>query len=100
MLVLRVCGVRQKLYVFSLYRNPDLDERIFYFLLASMAAVQTEDIRAFFRFVSDLNGHHQEWLCSTATKCHGVAAFDLQLSPVAISWLSPQPMHVVEHLTS
>ena len=25
----RVCGVRQNLYVFSLYRNPDLDDRIF-----------------------------------------------------------------------
>ena len=24
MLVFRVCGVRQNLYVFSLYRNPDL----------------------------------------------------------------------------
>ena len=38
-LVFRVCGVRQKLYVYSLYRNPDLDDRIFYCLLASMAAV-------------------------------------------------------------
>ena len=30
MLVFRVCGVRQNLYVYSLYRNPDLDDRIFY----------------------------------------------------------------------
>ena len=29
MLFFRVCGVRQNLYVFSLYRNPDLDDRIF-----------------------------------------------------------------------
>ena len=29
----RVCGVRQNLYVFSLYRNPDLDDRIFDCLL-------------------------------------------------------------------
>ena len=29
MLVFRVCGVRQNLYVFSLYRNPDIDDRIF-----------------------------------------------------------------------
>ena len=29
MLFFRVCGVRQNFYVFSLYRNPDLDERIF-----------------------------------------------------------------------
>ena len=41
-----------------------------------MAALQTEDIRASFLFVGDLNGHHQEWLGSTTTNRHGVAAFD------------------------
>ena len=40
MLVFSVCGMRQNLYVFSLYRNPDLDDQIFYCLFASMAAVQ------------------------------------------------------------
>ena len=54
--------MRQNLYVFSLYRNPDLDDRIFDCLLASMAAVQAEDVRASFLFVCDLNGNHQEWL--------------------------------------
>ena len=44
MLVFRVCGVRQKLYVYGLYRNPDLDDWIFYYLLESMAAVQAEDV--------------------------------------------------------
>ena len=39
MLVFRGCGVRQNLYVYSLYRNPDLEDRIFDCLLASMAAV-------------------------------------------------------------
>ena len=39
MLIFRVCAVRQNLYVFSLYRNPDLDDRVFDCLLASMAAV-------------------------------------------------------------
>ena len=29
MLVFRVCGARQNFYVFSLYRNPDLDDRIY-----------------------------------------------------------------------
>ena len=29
MLVFRVCGVRPNLYIFSLYRNPDLNDRIF-----------------------------------------------------------------------
>ena len=47
MLAFRVCGVRQNLYVHSLYRNPNLDDRIFDCLLASMAAVQAEDVRAF-----------------------------------------------------
>ena len=76
MLVFRASVVRQNLYVYSLYRNPDFDGRIFDCLLASMAAVQTEDIRAPFLFVGDLNGHHQEWLGSTSTNRHGVAAFD------------------------
>ena len=76
MLVLRVCGVRQNLYVYSLYRNPDLDDRILDCLLVSMAAVQAEDVRASFLFVGDLNGHHQEWLGSTTTNRHGVAAID------------------------
>ena len=40
MLVFRVCGMRQNLYVYSLYCNPDLDNRIFDCLLASMAAVR------------------------------------------------------------
>ena len=101
MMVFRVCGVRQKLYVFSLYHNPELDDPIFDCLLASKADVQTEDIRASFLFVGDLNGHLQEWLGSAATNRHGVAAFDFAtVSPVAISWLSALPMHVVEHLTS
>ena len=57
--------MRQNLYVFSLCRNPDLDDRIFDCLLASMAAMQTEDIRASFLFEGDLNRHHQEWLGSS-----------------------------------
>ena len=71
-----VCGVRQNLYVYSLYRNPDIDDWIFDCLLASMAAVQAEDVRASFLFVGDLNGHHQKWLGSTTTNRYGVAAFD------------------------
>ena len=38
--------------------------------------MQAEDERASFLFVGDLNGHHQDWLGSTTTKSHGVAAFD------------------------
>ena len=68
--------MRQNLYVCSVYRNPDLDDRIFDCLLASMAAVQAEDVRASFLFLGDLNGHHQEWLGSTTTTHNGFAAFD------------------------
>ena len=76
MLVFRVCGVIQNLYEYSLYRNPDLDDQIFDCLLASMAAVQAEDVRASFLLVGDLDRHHQEWLGSTTTSRHGIADFD------------------------
>ena len=58
MVVVRVCGLRQNVYVYSLYRNPDQDDRIYDCLLISMAALQAEDVRASFLFVCDLNGHH------------------------------------------
>ena len=76
MLVIRVCGLRHNFYLYSLYRNPDQEHRIYDCLLTSMAAVQAEDVRASFLFVGDLNGHHQEWFGSTMTNSHGVAAFD------------------------
>ena len=69
MLFFIACGVRKNLYVFCLYRNSES-------LLALMAAVQAEDIRSSFLFVGDLNGHLLEWLGSTRTNSHGVAAFD------------------------
>ena len=56
MLVVRVCGLRQNFYVYSLYRNPDQDDRIYDCLLTSMAAAHAEDVRASFLFVGDLNG--------------------------------------------
>ena len=96
MLVFRVCGVRQNHYVFSLHHNPDLDDWIFYCLLASMAAMHAKDVRASFLFVGDLNGDHQEWLGSMTTNRDRVAAFDFA---TISSWLSAQHMHVVEHST-
>ena len=47
----------------------------FFYCLLAMAAVEAEDLRASFLFLGDLNGHHQEWLYSTTTNSHGVAAF-------------------------
>ena len=76
MLVFMVCSARQNFYVFSLYRNPDQDDHIYDCLLTAMAAVQAVDARASFLLVGDLNGHRQEWLGSTTTNRHDVAALD------------------------
>ena len=38
--------------------------------------MQAEDVRAFSCLWVILNGHHQEWLGSTTTNRHGVAALD------------------------
>ena len=48
-----------------------------FILLESKVAVQSEDVRASFLFVGDLNGYHLEWLGSTTTNRHGVAVLDL-----------------------
>ena len=100
MLVFSVCGVRQNFYEFSLYLNPDLDDRIFDCLLTSMAAVQAEGVRAFFLFMGDLNGHHQEWLGSTTTNRHVVAAFHFATASGCDQLVVGPTGHVVEHLTS
>ena len=85
-------------HVFSLYRNPDLDDTIFDCLLTSTAAVQADVVRASLLKIGDLNGHNLEWLGSTTTNRHCVATFDFA-TMVGMSWLSARPMHVVEHLT-
>ena len=59
MIVFRVCGVIQNLYVFSYY-NQDRDDRIFNCLLTSITAVQAEFGWASFLLVEDLNDHHEE----------------------------------------
>ena len=76
MLIFKVCCARQTLYVFSLYRNLYLHDRIFDCVQTSMAAVKAEDVRASFLFEGDLILLHQEWLGSTTTNRYGVAAFD------------------------
>ena len=80
MLVFRICGEKQNFCVQSLLQ-PDVDRWIFDCLLTSMAAVQVEDVHASFLFVGDVKGHHQEWLDSTTTNCHGVADFDFATVP-------------------
>ena len=65
-----------------------------------MAAVLSADVRASLLFVGDLNGHHQEWLGSTTTNRHGVAAFEiatvsgcdqLVVGPTPCTWCNTSP---------
>ena len=50
-------------------------------------------------FMRDLNGNYLEWLGSTTMNSYAVAAHDLQLYPVVISWWLAQFLHVEELLT-
>ena len=62
-------------YIFSLYRNPDLDDSIYDCLLSSMSDIQELDRKSSFIFVGDTNAH-QEWLKSASpTDRPGIAAF-------------------------
>ena len=79
--------------MYSLYRNPDQDDRTYDCLLTSMAAVQAEGVHASFLFVGDLNGHHQEWLGSTMTNSHGVAPFDFAIVSGCCDQLVVGPTH-------
>ena len=58
-----------------------------------MAAVQAEDIRAFFLCVGGLNGHHQEWLGFTTKNRHGFAAFNFA-TVSGCDQLAGDPTHV------
>ena len=65
-----------------------------------MVAVQAEDLRASFLFLDDLNGHRHEWLGSTTTNSHEVAAFDFPTISSCDQLESAQPMHMLEYLTA
>ena len=86
------------IYVESLPQSI-FDDQIFDCLLPSMATEQADDMRASFLFVGDLNGHHQEWSCSTTTNRHCFAAFDFATVSGCDQLVVARPIHVVEHLT-
>ena len=69
-------------------------------IIASMAAVQAEDVCASFLFVGDLNGHHREWLGSMTTNCRRIAAFDIETVSCCDQLVVGPTVLVVEHLTS
>ena len=58
-----------------------------------MAVLQVEDVvHASFLLVGDLNGHHHEWIGSTTTNRHGIAAFDFGTVSVCTQ-LIVEPTH-------
>ncbi len=64
MMLVKICSRFNNYYIFSVYRNPNLDDSIYDCLLSSMASIQESDSKASFVFVGDVNAHHQEWLNS------------------------------------
>ena len=60
-----------------MYRSPSTDDGVFDCLCEAMGSIQSVDPKSVFCFVGDFNCHHSEWLGSSITDAHGVAAFDL-----------------------
>ena len=93
--VYMVCVVRQNLYLFSLYRNLDLNDRIFDYLLSSMAAEQTEDIPVCGRFVwpsGVVRWYHHEpsWSCSFWL-CNWLRSHSVGRRPNPCTWCNTLP---------
>ena len=76
MLNFRIRGARQNIYVFSFYRNPDLDDQIYNCLLTSVAAVQAEDVPASFMFMSDRMAINNGWVLRPWIAIVLISAFD------------------------
>ena len=98
----RVCGATQNFYVYSLYRNPDLDGRIYDCLPTAMAAVQAADARASLL----LNGHvplewpssgmvrfyyHEPSWCCGPRFCHCVRLWSTGDWPNSCTWRNSWP---------
>ncbi len=76
--MVKICSRFNNYYIFSVYRNPDLDDSIYDCLLGSMASIQESDSKASFVVLGDVNAHHQEWLNSIfPTNQHGRGALDI-----------------------
>ena len=96
--VFRVCDAEQNFYMFSLYRNPDLDDQIYECLLTAMPAVQGVDVCASFLFMGDLNGYHQDWLGSITTNRHGFVTLEFAtVSGCDQLMTGPTPAHGGTH---
>ena len=82
-IVVRIYSTSHSFYVFGVYRNPDLSNKIFDCLFTAVAKVQSEDRKnrkASFLFVGDVKTYYEEWLGSSMTNFHSRAARDFASS--------------------
>ena len=70
-IVVRICSSSHNFYVFGVYRNSDLSDKISDCPLTAMAKMQSVDRNASFLFVGDVNTHHEERLVSSTKNLHG-----------------------------
>ena len=68
------------IYVFGVYRNPDLSDKIFDYLLTAIAKAQSVDRKAPLLFVGDVNACHEELLGSSTTTVQSRASLDFASS--------------------
>ena len=78
-----------------MYRNPDLPDKIFPWLLTVIAKVQYMNSKVSFLFVGDVNDHQEEWLGSSTYNLYGRAARDLA-SSLGCKQMVTDPTHIVE----
>ena len=93
-IVVRICTSSHYLYMFGVYRNPNLSDNIFHYLLTAMAKVQPVDKKAYL-FVGDVNAHHDEWLNSSTTTVHSKVTLDFASSS-GCEQMVTEPTHIDE----
>ena len=72
-MVVRICCSIHN-FMFGVYRNPDLSDKVSDSWLTTMAKVQSVDRKESFWFVGNLNTYHKEWLGSFMTLHHRVVS--------------------------
>ena len=75
--VIKAYSLPNNSYIFSLHRNPDLDDSIYNCVLSSINDIQELNRKSSFIFAGDLNAHHQECFKSMSpTDRYGITAFN------------------------
>ena len=92
-IVIRICSSSHNFYVFGVYRDLDLSDKISHYLLTAIAKVQSVDRKTSFLFVDDMHTHHEEWPGSSATNLNGKAASDFASSSGCEKMVT-EPTHI------